>query len=179
MQSRRFLRTLFEYKAWANEDLFEVLERLSDPAHAGVKHEATRILNHVYIVDRMFASNMQGLQHGYTAVNTPDTPNLGDLRARVRKMDRFFVEYTDSLTEAALAEPIDFTFVDGSPGCMTREEMLAHVVTHGNYHRGGIGVILSQGRVPLPRDTQTDALTVFLHKRRRGQRSRRVTPVYS
>ncbi len=163
MQTNSLLRTLFEYKAWANDDLFDVLQSLSDDEHSQEKHDATRILNHVYVVDRIFASHAQRVPHPYNAVNTPDTPHLADLCAEVRKSDEWFIEYVSSASEADLAEDLDFRFVDGSPGRMTRGEMLAHVITHGNYHRGAVGRILSQAAMPIPRDTKTDALTAFLH----------------
>jgi uncharacterized damage-inducible protein DinB len=99
-------------------------------------HDAIRILNHVHVVDRIFEANLQGLRHGYTALNTPDTPALSGLHEAVRKTDAWYLSYIWTLSEPEIAESLHFPFVDGSPGRKSRREMLAHVVTHGGYHRG-------------------------------------------
>ena len=59
-------------------------------------------------------------------------------------------------------------FTDGQPGRMSREEMLAHVATHGSYHRGAVGRIMAQVAVPPPRDI----FTVFLHQSEPRRRAR-------
>ena len=65
-------------------------------------------------------------------------PTLEDLSADIRKSDREYVDYVAALDRGQLAERIDFTFTDGAPGRMSREEMLMHVITHGIGHRGQV-----------------------------------------
>ena len=51
---------------------------------------------------------------------------------------------------------------------MSREEMLAHVATHGSYHRGAVGRILAQaGGPPL-----ADLYTAYLHRSEPQRRER-------
>jgi uncharacterized damage-inducible protein DinB len=57
-----------------------------------------------------------------------------------------------------LSESIDFTFTDGALGRMSRQEMLAHLVLHGDYHRGAISQIMTQLHLPTPKP-----FTGFLH----------------
>ena len=59
------------------------------------------------------------------------------------------------------AGELAFQFTDGDQGCMSREEMLFHVITHGAYHRGNVGQMLKGIDVAPPRDL----LTKFLHLR--------------
>lgn len=160
MNSQNPLTTLFEYKAWANDRLFTALLGLSSDTQQRERHDATRILNHVYVVDCIFEANLQRRQHQYKGLNTPETPTLEDLRAAVGETDQWLLAYAKGISEAELAEIVDFTFVDGTPGRMSPSEMLLHVVTHGNYHRGAVGRILAQLGLPPQRDT----LTVFLHR---------------
>ncbi|WP_211474146.1 DinB family protein [Collimonas humicola] len=164
MNAKNLFTTLFEYKAWANDTLFAAVSALPQDAHEREKHDATRILNHVYVVDRIFEANLQRLPHDYKGLNTPATPALADLRAAVRETDGRLLAYAGGLSEAELDETVDFIFVDGSPGRMSRAEMLMHVLTHGNYHRGAVGRILAQIGVPPQRDT----LTVFMHRPERA-----------
>jgi len=151
--------TMFKYKAWANGEILTTMKLLDEKAHAGERHTAIRILNHTYVVDRIFAANLQRQGHGYAATNTPDTPALEQLDSDLKASDRWYVDYVSKLSAEDLNENIDFTFTDAAPGRMSREEMLAHVVLHGGYHRGAIGRILAQLSITPPRDV----FTGFLH----------------
>lgn len=153
------LQSLFKYKAWINEQLYATMAKLDPEGQKEARHAAMRVLNHIYVVDRIFAAHLAGTPHAYTAANTPETPMLDELRAAVAKSDQWYVDYTRSATPKQLAEEVAFAFTDGDRGRMTREEMLLHVSTHGAYHRGGVGRILSQAGVQLPRDL----FTTYLH----------------
>jgi uncharacterized damage-inducible protein DinB len=63
------------------------------------------------------------------------------------------------LSDAALLEVLNFSFTDGDPGRMSREEILLHVITHVGYHRGNVGQVLKSISVAPPRDLYTK----FLH----------------
>jgi uncharacterized damage-inducible protein DinB len=160
MTDSNSLHTLFSHKAWANDELFRSLIDADRPQRADAWHSARRVLNHIYVVDRIFVGNMQREPHGYAALNTPETPHLTDLHAQVRETDAWLIDYASSRTAAELDEPVDFVFVDGKPGRMRRIDMLSHVLTHGSYHRGAVGWIMGQADVAPPRDI----LTVFLHR---------------
>lgn len=160
MSASSLLQSLFSYKAWANEELFASLAQVDAEAHKSERHAAIRLLNHIYVVDRIFAAHLSGQAHSYTASNTPETPTLEELLAAVRESDRWYIEHVASLSAEALAERLSFAFTDGDRGSMSREEMLVHVSTHGAYHRGAVGRIMAQVGTPPPRDL----LTRFLHQ---------------
>ena len=154
------LQSLFRQKAWINEEFFAVLDQVDTTARAADLHTAMRTLNHIYVVDRIFAAHLAGQPHGYEAANTPETPTIAALRDAVRASDRGYIELVDAITTAQLAEPIAFTFTDGQRGRMTREEMLGHVITHGSYHRGEVGRTLKNIAMAPPRDL----FTAYLHR---------------
>lgn len=168
MSTSKLLTSLFQYKAWANQELFEALKGLDADAHPAERHTAIRLLNHIYVVDRIFVANLQRERHAYTATNTTETPTLEALHAAVQETDRWYLEYAVALSPQELSENIEFSFVDGAPGRMSREEMLAHVVTHGGYHRGAVGRIMAQLSITPPRDI----FTVFLHTAEPARRER-------
>jgi uncharacterized damage-inducible protein DinB len=62
------------------------------------------------------------------------------------------------MTDSTLQEKVQFTFVGGGAGLMTRGEMLLHVVNHTTYHRGFISDMFYQVRALPP----TTDLPVFL-----------------
>lgn len=160
MSTSTLLHSLFKYKLWANEELFAELEKIDPVAHQAERHGAIRLLNHIYVVDRIFAAHLAGAGHGYTGTNTPETPTLGELGNAVAESDRWYVKYIENLAPERLPERLAFTFTDGAKGLMSREEMLAHVATHGSYHRGAVGRIMAQASVPPLRDI----FTVYLHR---------------
>ncbi|AZO31218.1 MULTISPECIES: DinB family protein [unclassified Mesorhizobium] len=160
MSAATLLRSLLAYQAWANDELLEKLAGL-DPRRSGVEHRAAlRLMNHIHVVSRIFAAHLTGVAHGYASDNTEETPEPAELRAAMAESDRWYRDYVETVSGQQLAEPVAFIFTDGDKGCMTRQEMLTHVVLHGSYHRGEIGRMLAAITVTPPWDTYA----VHLHQ---------------
>ena len=155
----KYLETLLAQKSWANHELFKALAAITHDAHKQAITTAIRTLNHIYVVDEIFRAHLCGQQHRYTATNTPETPEFGQLHFSVAETDDWYLQYVKQLPASELGQVIRFSFTDGDAGEMTREEMLFHVITHGAYHRGNVGQILKSISVAPPRDL----LTKFLH----------------
>jgi hypothetical protein len=71
-------------------------------------------------------------------------------------------------SQGQLAEQIDFTFTDGVPGRMSREEMLMHVITHGIGHRGQVSALMLLNALPPAKD----GFTAYLHEAEASVRRR-------
>lgn len=166
MNDTRMARTLTRYKQWANDVVFTAIEKL--PEGEAVKDRQSlfrnmlHTLNHNLVIDRIFQAHLEGRSHEYSARNTPDHPALSELKRAQADTDRWFVAWSDGLTAAQLDEAIDFNFVGGGPGRMTRGEILLHLVNHTSYHRGFVGEMFYKVPVRAP---VTD-LTVFLRDAR-------------
>lgn len=160
------LQKLYGYHAWANNELFDKLGTLDQEKHKAELHTALRLINHYYVVARIFAAHLGGAQHHYTSDNTEETPTLGELGAAVKSSDQWYLDYLRSVSSENLSETIPFTFTDGDKGYMTREEMLTHVALHGGYHRGEVGRILRQLSITPPWDT----FAVYLHQTESSRR---------
>lgn len=154
------LLKLYSYHAWANADLFDKLRSLDQEKHRDELHTALRLINHYYVVARIFAAHLSGMPHAYASDNTVETPTLDELRAAVSSSDQWCLDYLRQASPAHLSQAIPFGFTDGDKGYMTREEMLTHVALHGGYHRGEVGRILWQLSVTPPWDT----FAVYLHQ---------------
>lgn len=150
------IASLFDYKAWANRELFDVLATVTSEADL---HAAIRTMNHIHVVDRIFRGHLLGEAHGFDATNTKATPTLNALRTAAIETDEWYRQYIATLSEVQLSEPVHFTFTDGDAGAMSRAEILMHVITHGGYHRGNVGQILKNIGIAPPRDL----FTKFLH----------------
>jgi uncharacterized damage-inducible protein DinB len=166
--SKKSLQSLFAQKSWANNELFNALAEIASEQHAAAVHAATRTLNHIYVVDRIFRAHLLGEAHGYAATNTDATPEVGELQFAVAETDAWFESYAAGVTDAELGEVISFRFTDGDAGAMTREEMLFHVITHGAYHRGNVGQVMKSISIAPPRDLYTKFLHVRESARRQG-----------
>lgn len=168
MNAPALLAALFRCKAWADEQLLARFVALEASAPADECRTAARILDHMHVVDRIFAAHLQRRTHGFAATGSADAPAFAALADAVRESDRWYVGYVEQAKHADLTERIDFRFTDGSAGCMSREEMLAHLITHGAYHRGEAGRILTRLTGTAPRDT----FTGYLHAAEPARRSR-------
>lgn len=160
MSARTLLKGMLAYQAWANDELMETLAGLGPSQGAGEHHAAIRLMNHIHLVSRIFAAHLKGVAHGHASDNTPDTPEPRELRAALAEVDRWYLDHLETVSKQELAEPVAFVFTDGGKGCMTRQEMLTHVVLHGSYHRGEVGRMLARIAVSPPWDTYA----VHLHR---------------
>jgi uncharacterized damage-inducible protein DinB len=160
MSTTALLHSLFKYKAWSNDQLFVELAKMEVTTQHDARHGTIRLLNHIYVVDQIFAAHLSGAVQSFTATNTTETPTLEVLRDGVAMLDAWYVDYVACLSAEQLTETIAFAFTDGDAGRMSREEMLTHVSLHGAYHRGGAGRMMNVAGTPPPRDLYTR----FLHQ---------------
>ena len=162
MTARRTARMLARYNAWADRLIHEAVAAL--PEGEAEKPRPTLFknivytLNHNYVIDKIFQAHLEGREHGFTARNTTDYPPLVELSKAQLQIDQWYVDWSDRVTEAALDEVVNFTFVGGGEGAMTRAQILQHVVNHTTYHRGFVADMLYQIPVRAP----TTDLPVFL-----------------
>lgn len=161
------MKSTFRYKAWANAEILDSIAKVDPSQHPEQRTLALRLMNHTYVVDRIFAAHLSGETHEFQGTNTPETPSLDQLRERISESDEWYQRYVSQVPSSELAEPISFTFTDGDRGSMTREEILFHVLAHGAYHRGNVGMTLTGCGIDRPKDT----FTRFLHLSEPGRRS--------
>ena len=169
MSAKTLLKDMLAYQAWANDELVGKLAGLAPSSDAGERHAAIRLMNHIHVVSRIFVAHLKGVAHGYASDNTPDTPEPRALRTALAEVDGWYLDYLETVADKELAEAVAFTFTDRDQGCMTRQEMLTHVILHGSYHRGEIGRMLAGIAVSPPWDTYA----VHLHRAQPARRLRR------
>ncbi|AGU49405.1 DinB family protein [Variovorax paradoxus B4] len=169
MPSRSLLQRLFAYRRWADNELLACLEGLDAQAHGATRDASLHLVHHNHLVDRVFAAHLDGEPHGLASVSATGTLALHELRDRNDTCLAWYERYIDAVSPEALAETLSFVFTDGDTGCMSREEMLLHVLTHSSYHRGEAGRLLAAAGAELPWDT----FAVFLHRSEPARRNLR------
>jgi uncharacterized damage-inducible protein DinB len=157
-------RMLARYNAWSNQLMFDAVAAL--PAGEAVKERKSlfknmvHTLNHNYVIDAIWQAHLEGRAHGYAARNSADHPPLAELWEKQQAMDRWYIAWSDALTDAALGEKVHFTLIGGNAGAMTRFEILQHVVNHTSYHRGFVCDMFFE----VPARPPTMDLPVFLRE---------------
>ena len=169
MPSRALLQRLFAYRRWADNELLARLESLDAQTHGVTKDASLRLVHHNHLVDRVFAAHLAGEPHGLASVSATSAPLLHELRERNDASLDWYERYIDAVSPEALAEALPFVFTDADAGCMSREEMLLHVLTHSSYHRGEAGRLLATAGIEPPWDT----FAVFLHRSEPARRDLR------
>lgn len=141
-----FVRSLVRYKAWADAlflSTVSTLPRVELGAPRPILFGSLiRTLHHSYAMDHVWRSHLLGKPHGLASRNPDHCPALGALASAQRGMDDWYIAYADALPEQALAEIVDFEFIGGGAGAMSRGDILLHVVNHTTYHRGQVADML-------------------------------------
>ncbi|MEM7281379.1 MAG: DinB family protein [Pseudomonadota bacterium] len=136
------LQSLVRYKQWANQLVYAAVMKMPNKevvaSRSIVFGSMIRTLHHTLAMDEVWRAHLQNQSHGFTTRNPESCPTLGELNVAQREMDAWYVTYVDGLSESESREIIEFEFIGGRPGSMSRADMLIHVVHHGTYHRGNV-----------------------------------------
>jgi uncharacterized damage-inducible protein DinB len=154
MPLSKTLCSLTQYNAWATQLFYRSVaklptEELTKPRGIGFGN-MLRTLNHVYAMDLVWRAHLEGKPHGLNTRNPEFCPAFDELRALQSAMNQWYVRYAEELADPALDETLNFQFIGGNPGAMTRGEMLLHVVNHTTYHRGHVADMLWEVPAPPP-----------------------------
>jgi uncharacterized damage-inducible protein DinB len=162
MSALRNIRLLTRYSAWANSLLYLAIgelpeDELTKPRQI-VFGNLIRTLNHVHTIDLVFQAHLEGREHGFKT-RTPDVcVSFSELRMAQATLDSWYIRYAEEMSDRLGEEMVNFTFIGGGEGSMSRGDILLHVVNHTTYHRGHIAAMMYQ----IPARPPTTDLPVFL-----------------
>jgi len=162
MANRALVRKMVRYMDWADDVMLRNAALL--PAGAFIADRDTLFgsisgtFDHVLVVAEIFQAHLEGRDHPHTTRHRTGTRSFETVAGALRAINRYYVTLADSLNEAELDEVVDFTFVGGGEGTMTRAEILLHLVNHATYHRGFVSTLM----FPYKLDGKANDLTVFL-----------------
>jgi uncharacterized damage-inducible protein DinB len=154
MNTPKALIMLTRYAEWADIKLYDTIARL--PPQELVKEQKIvfgsliRTLEHVYAMDLVWQAHLRGREHGFISRTPALHADFATLRAAQAGIDQWYIRTAEEI--------VNFNFIGGSPGSMTRAEIVLHVVNHKTYHRGHIADMLFQ----IPVQPPTTDLPVFL-----------------
>lgn len=158
------VKVLTRYKLWAGKLFLSTIAQLSErqlvqpqPIQFG---NMLRTLHHSYAMDRVWQAHLLGEAHGFATRNPDDALPFDILRDKQTAIDAWYAGYAGALDTDELAENVNFTFIGGGNGAMSRNDIILHVVIHSAYHRGQVADMLYHFSVSPP----TTDLPVFLRE---------------
>jgi len=149
---------LVHYKRWADGGLYRVASENLDRLEGPDRFVLLALLDHMHAVDRIFQHHLLGKRHGYDGTRSRQPMEFAVLADEVREVDDWYVDYVDGLAEKGIDEHVDFAFTSGAPARMRRGDIVMHVILHGTYHRGNVGILLQRNGVSPNDDRLTDFL---------------------
>jgi uncharacterized damage-inducible protein DinB len=150
------LVSLFEHKAWCNARLAEALRAAQGSVEAMPWIVILLTFEHTAIVDRIFKARLESVAPDATSVTGSTMPDIEELTRTMAETDAWYVRYASQVTPAELEQIVEFTYIsDGMHGRMSKGDILGHIITHGASHRGAIGKMLENLRVPGAPDMMT------------------------
>lgn len=153
------------YTAWANDVMLRNAARLPDAELESPRNTLFQTIagtfDHILVVAEIFCAHLKGRDHCYTSRQRGEPLAFAEVAGRLRTMDNHFVSLTAGWSVSDLGCVIDFAYVDGSKGSMTRGDIVLHLANHATYHRGFISNLL----YPILPNGAANDLTVFLRDR--------------
>ena len=154
MKDKAYLRSLLEYNAWANADLFEKVRAL--PEEEVTKNRVKALgsiiiqLHHMMVIDNIWLAHMEGRDHGYKDRKGEPYGTLDEAWSKRQALDSRLMAYLDGLDPEALEEMVDYQLIESSAGSMSRAMCFTHLVIHGSYHRGWVTDMFCQAGAQQP-----------------------------
>ena len=162
MANRSTVRMMTRYMAWADDVALADASTLDAETLVAERDtlfgSISGTFDHILLVGEIFRAHLGTRSHPHASRHRPVTRPFAVVAEELRAMNRYYVDFADAQSEAGLDEVVNFTYVGGGEGAMTRAEILLHLVNHSTYHRGFISTLL----YPHGLDRRANDLTVFL-----------------
>jgi len=149
-----YFHRLARYNAWANRRLYDTCGELtvSDyaaqrPSFFGSIHAT---LNHILVADRIWLSRFEGRPNEIESLDQILYDDLATLRSAREVEDARILGCVGGLDEDALAAPLRYRTMAGTPQETPLGWTLAHVFNHQTHHRGQVHGMLSGTPVAPP-----------------------------
>ena len=150
--SVEYVRTLYQYSAWANERILDTatsldaaqLTRAADASQGSLRDTLVHIMHAQWI----WLQRWKGVSPR-TGLRSDDFPDLDAIRMRWTALERETRDFVAALSEAELAHVIRYTNTKGEEWAYPLWQMLIHQVNHATQHRSEAAMLLTQmGRSP-------------------------------
>ena len=152
MELLEYLRRLFEYDHWANQEVLSTMRKSSS-----VPERSRKFIAHIVGAEWLW---LRRLKDGKPIAVWPDL-TLSECEREVEALDAAWRSYLSTLSAPQLQHAISYTNSKGERWSSNIADVLMHVAMHSAYHRGQIASDTRQAG-------HTPAYTDFIHCVRQG-----------
>jgi uncharacterized damage-inducible protein DinB len=145
-------RRWFEYEQDSNAKVLASLQAVAQPLRANPQFQkAVDLMSHLVAARNMWLHRLgQGTR---PADLFPENTSITELPRLVSEMEAAWRSYFANLTDAEIAQQLEYSSFEGPRFRNTIEDVLTQLYGHSLYHRGQIAMILrSIGAEPAPTD---------------------------
>ncbi|HXV86807.1 MAG TPA: DinB family protein [Gemmatimonadales bacterium] len=146
------LRRLFEYDAWANQEV------LKAPPAGALPDRAVALAAHVIAAESLWLDRLRASPQRMAVW---PALTLEQCRAAAARLARELAEYVDQLDAASVPSRRTYVNTKGETHTSSVADVLLHVLLHSAYHRGQIAMVV-RGAGSEP------AYTDYVHAVREG-----------
>ena len=145
--STEYIRTLYQYSAWANRRILDTaaglaLGQLTEGA--GASYGSVRdTLVHTMSAQWIWLQRWKSVSPR-AGLRAADFPDLDAIRTHWAALERETRDFVDGLGEAQLARVISYTNTRGEEWAYPLWQMLIHQVNHATQHRSEAAMLLTQ-----------------------------------
>jgi uncharacterized damage-inducible protein DinB len=137
------------YNEWMNARLYALCASLPEPElrkdQGAFFGSIYNTLNHIAYGDLAFLSRFTGNPSVAPDVAVDLFGSFARLRAEREALDQRMLDWSATLSEAWLAEPLTYTSrIDGKIRTVARWVLVTHLFNHQTHHRGQVTTLLSQ-----------------------------------
>lgn len=142
-----------DYQHWADEVLFECLDRL-DPAalaepqglYFGSIHHT---MDHILVVAELWRLRLQG-ESPIVDLKTLHHPDWRELKAGLRREARELQHWLERQPDAFFESGIAYRSIDGKDRRNWVRDVLTHMMAHMVHHRGQVSAVVTRLGGPAP-----------------------------
>jgi uncharacterized damage-inducible protein DinB len=150
------IRELLGYHEWANNRLFDVIEKLTPEQYMrDVKSSHGSLhgtLVHLVGTEKVWLDRLRQ-KSNIVFLKPDDVHSFAELRSFWNAMREEWKQFIGSLTDDKLKETLTFTSSRGDVFSNTYSQMLQQFINHSTFHRGQVVTILRQlGATPVGTD---------------------------
>ena len=149
----------FGFKQWADRRTLDAAAQIDVSRFSDQIALIRQQLNHLVIVQELFAARLGSQPEPHGATNTAEVPGFEALQERYLASNKWYEQFITNRDLTTDDRILSFEFTDGKQGAMSQLEILFHIINHASYHRGTIARALDLAQVPHP----ADIFTMYLH----------------
>jgi len=146
MLTPQYLAHLFEYNRWANEQVLEAAEQLSDEdlnrMHGHSWGSVHGMLVHMLSAEWIWLRRLQGHSPG-GLLSALEFPTVNAIRTRWAGIASSLFAFIQLQTPATLLQDVQYRNTEGRPHSLKTWQILVHVANHATHHRGELAAMFA------------------------------------